>query len=268
MIWGNDMNKQKGFTLIELLVVIAIIALLMSILMPALNRVKEQARRSTCLSRMKQQGLALELYANENNTKLPLTNTIGGWMQDISVKTTNFILSSGMTREMFYCPSNHTHQKYNDYFWELTNDSWDAGLQRFTDESRYIVSGYSFILDNPGSTRDDIVRYQRDPIKPEWLRTTQDSQPAMREMIADSILAATPVNGSVYGYDFAKVRGGIFISHGVYDTTSHLKNELEPYGGNIVYLDQHGEWKGFEPDMDNGRAVGRVGGGGVPYFFW
>ncbi len=262
------MNKQKGFTLIELLVVIAIIALLMSILMPALNRVKEQARRSSCLSRMKQQGLALELYANENDTKLPLTDTVGGWMQDVSVKTTNFILSSGMTRDMFYCPSNHTHQKYNDLFWELTNRTWDASLQRFTDDDGYIVSGYSFILDNPGSTRRDIVRYQRDPIQPEWLRSTQDSQPGMREMIADSILALRRVNGSTYGYDFANVPGGIYQSDQVYDTTSHLKNEHEPYGGNVVFLDQHGEWRGFEPDIDGGLAVGRVGGGGVPYFFW
>jgi len=262
------MYKHKGFTLIELLVVIAIIALLMGILMPALNRVKEQARRSTCLSRIKQQSLALELYANENNTKLPLTDTVGGWMQDVSVRTTNFILSSGMTREMFYCPSNRTHQKYNDYFWELTNDSWDARLQRFTDERYYIVSGYSFILDTPRGRNQDIVRYQGDPIEPKWLRNTQESQPGSREMIADSILASRQVNGSVYGYNFAEVAGGIYTSHQVYDTTSHLKNDYEPHGGNIVYLDQHGKWKSFEPDMDGGRAVGRVGGGGVPYFFW
>ncbi|MBN2181899.1 MAG: type II secretion system protein [Sedimentisphaerales bacterium] len=262
------MNKHKGFTLIELLVVIAIIALLMGILMPALTMVKEQARRQTCLARIKQQGLALELYANENNSRLPLTNTGGAWMQDISVKTTNYLLASGMTREMFYCPSNHTHQKYNDYFWELTNNSWDARLQRFTDERNYIVSGYCFILDTPGGRSRDIVRYQRDALKPIWIRTIQESQAASRELIVDSIMAATRVPGSAYGYDFAKVAGGIYQNNQIYDTTSHLKNEYEPYGGNVWYLDQHGEWRGFDPEMDGELAVGRVGGDNTPYFFW
>jgi len=52
------MNKRRGFTLIELLVVIAIIAVLMAILMPALNRVREQGKRAVCLSNVKQLGLA------------------------------------------------------------------------------------------------------------------------------------------------------------------------------------------------------------------
>ena len=52
------MNKRSGFTLIELLVVIAIIAVLMAILMPALNRVREQGKRAVCLSNVKQLGLA------------------------------------------------------------------------------------------------------------------------------------------------------------------------------------------------------------------
>ena len=61
----------KGFTLIELLVVIAIIALLLSILMPALQRVKEQAKQTRCLANLKQIGVAMHLYANEYDYKLP-----------------------------------------------------------------------------------------------------------------------------------------------------------------------------------------------------
>ncbi len=61
------MRKNKGFTLIELLVVIAIIALLMSILMPALNRVRKQARTTVCLANLKQWGLMFAMYCQDND---------------------------------------------------------------------------------------------------------------------------------------------------------------------------------------------------------
>ncbi len=64
------MRRQKGFTLIELLVVIAIIAILMAILMPALNRVREQGKRAVCLSNLKQLALAWILYADDNDDVL------------------------------------------------------------------------------------------------------------------------------------------------------------------------------------------------------
>jgi prepilin-type N-terminal cleavage/methylation domain-containing protein/prepilin-type processing-associated H-X9-DG protein len=63
-------NRGTGFTLIELLVVIAVIAVLMAILMPALNRAKEQGKRASCLSNLKQLTLAWLMYADENEEKL------------------------------------------------------------------------------------------------------------------------------------------------------------------------------------------------------
>jgi prepilin-type N-terminal cleavage/methylation domain-containing protein len=61
------MKRSKAFTLIELLVVIAIIALLMAILMPALQRVKKQARAVVCLANCRQWSLIWSMYCQENN---------------------------------------------------------------------------------------------------------------------------------------------------------------------------------------------------------
>jgi prepilin-type N-terminal cleavage/methylation domain-containing protein len=62
--------RQKGFTLIELLVVIAIIAVLMGILMPALQIAREQGQRAACQGNLRQLTIAWNLYAQENDDKL------------------------------------------------------------------------------------------------------------------------------------------------------------------------------------------------------
>ena len=64
-------NYRKGFTLIELLVVISIIALLISILLPALGAARDTARNIQCLSNIRQHGTMLEMYGSDNGGKMP-----------------------------------------------------------------------------------------------------------------------------------------------------------------------------------------------------
>ncbi len=87
--------KKNQFTLIELLVVIAIIAILAAMLLPALNQARAKAQGINCVSNMKQCGLGLRMYADDNNGFIPMTIQYGdknpnwgwallGWMYDSS----------------------------------------------------------------------------------------------------------------------------------------------------------------------------------------
>lgn len=140
--------QKKNFTLIELLVVIAIIAILASMMLPALNKARDKAKSINCVNNLKQIGMATFLYAADNKDFIPIPSTAkGSYGSYYAYKVTppsllligGYFNTKGTTwselERYFKCPSDQTNytRTYLSYmyFWMVTpfNSSW-SGLER------------------------------------------------------------------------------------------------------------------------------------------
>jgi len=120
---------SRAFSLMELLVVIALIATLAALLLPAVNRTKESGRGAVCLSNLHQIGLALQIYVQENNNRLP-------FMRDKNLNTTNdlptpdLVLSNHVGNiKVFKCPSDDQRlfeSTGSSYSWNSLLNGQDA----------------------------------------------------------------------------------------------------------------------------------------------
>jgi prepilin-type N-terminal cleavage/methylation domain-containing protein/prepilin-type processing-associated H-X9-DG protein len=162
-------RARRAFTLIELLVVISIIALLIGILLPALSAARNTARISGCLSNLRQQGIALNVYATDYNEVLPLYGErIRGNSQ------------SGQT---------HPDTSGNGYAWSgLLNEHYEVGIGVFTcpaDETPPEDAEDAFFVERAtGSTSVPFTSYSA--LAFYWDDGTPDWQPAWSIPVASN----------------------------------------------------------------------------------
>jgi len=122
-------QELPAFTLIELLVVIGVIAILAALLLPVFARAKESGRATVCLSNLHQIGLALQVYVQDNDNRIPA-------MRDKLLTTTNELPSPDLVLSnhlgnvaVLHCPSDNQHlfeQTGSSYSWNSTLNDQDA----------------------------------------------------------------------------------------------------------------------------------------------
>ena len=237
------MKKRQAFTLIELLVVIAIIAILMAILLPALQRAKEQGKKVLCSNNLRQIGLSLNMYGNDYDGRLPL-NESGYWLWDIAFSTTDYIMATGGDRRTFYCPCDPTKTADMAILWQYTlnpplGSTPDMVVEPTEDRNReYRVTSYFWLMDLVSRRADPP---QGDPPR-EWVRTLNAKQPATTELVIDATLSTG--NGQATD-NFVEVAGGLYGKWQLYDRTNHVRRGDKPEGGYILFVDGHLEWRHF-----------------------
>lgn len=140
----------RAFTLLEMLLVVAIIAVLVSLLLAVLAGAKVRAQSSQCLSQLRQLGVAMSVYASDNNELLPAAHTVVTWDSTNPVAWTKAIFPQHSPPDLLACPSysRFYYQSPFNYFMGSRSAFIEAGAQpaplslhHLALPSQYILSG-------------------------------------------------------------------------------------------------------------------------------
>lgn len=224
--------KRKAFTLIELLVVIAIIAILAAILFPVFARAREQARKASCMSNLKQIGIAVMMYVQDYDETYPIANLYATpqrfWYSVLDPYT--------KSKQVFVCPDVGVAGPYGNYFGDdglrATNDyAWNicgthsyatiAGVAGVGNGFGYYYGAYC----TPGGTGHPVT-----------LSTVQESSATI--LITDPPSSGYSA-GSAYGIGYSSEQYMPVLHGGQPWTTTATTITDFSGGGNYLFADGH-----------------------------
>lgn len=218
----NGKHHSQGFTLIELLVVISIIAVLAAILFPVFARARENARRASCASNLKQLALSTLMYTQDYDSKLPPRSadkspTKGNYyfqMEDY-IKSPQLLRCPSQKSKAFSSSSNYTYPSYG----MPANGTAEGNAQ-----ARTIIA----IVAVPGAWENGTVTAFSSP-----LGVDQFPQASLTGLFADTKYGA---GSSPREEDGSSYFQGYSTTGRIYLTDRHLE------GANYAYLDGHVKW--------------------------
>ena len=258
-------SGRHAFTLIELLVVIAIIAILAAMLLPALSKAKERAKRIQCLNGERQMGVAIKMYSDDNNSIYPTlkwsasgsvwypyemarftaANDAGldvGW-ENLGLLYATKLLPNP---EIYYCGSNpkDVANPYTFEHYATSNNKWPFGMFD-TDPAgnKYARSGYSYFPQNqsldapiaiPGVA--SVGNVALPTVNPKDTSTARGGQNAAQTINNWNVV--TPMKEAAIDLNKAVVTDNLANSANIFH-----KNKGAPAGLNALFGDGHVRWQ-------------------------
>ena len=221
----NSISRKNGFTLIELLVVIAIISILAAILFPVFARARENARRASCLSNLKQMGIGIMMYTQDYDEMYPdSTTTEMVWMYAVQPYVKNY--------NVFACPS-------SDQGYGGTTASYDFSDHNYA----YIQAGNygcNFLLMKYGAVN---INYAPLPN----VNLASVVSPAATYLVMDSGYFYTDPTHALHTSSWAYLPGsgslGAVLSASTFARlVPDFNNGRHFQGVNVMFADGHAKW--------------------------